>query len=236
MHAQGRKFGHVFVSLQPQGQEAMKISRYSTPGFGAAMSASGTGWTTLALPPYTGPKDGGEVHPYVDILEYDWRWPAVYETEKQRILQFAGNRIAAIQHVGSTSVPRLCAKPVIDIIAGLADWDSATGLRRNLAAFDYHRITSPTKEWHILGRTGSPAFRLHLVPDQSARWKGFLALRDYLRSDSRMASEYCRLKKRLAATHPTDRVKYHQGKGNFLDALEERAMGNFSRSCQGSPN
>lgn len=213
----------------------MKVSPYRIPGFGAAMSISRTGWTALAPPPHAGPRDGGEVHPYLEISEYDWRWPAVYEVERQRILQLAGARITAIEHFGSTSVPRLCAKPVIDIVVGLAQWNDAEGLRRSLAAFDYRRIASPSEEWHILGRTGSPAFRVHLVPHQSRRWKGFLAVRDYLRSDSRIASEYCRLKKRLAAIHHTDRLKYHQGKRDFLTALEERAIGAIPRSRLTNP-
>ena len=105
-----------------------------------------------------------------------------------------------------------------------------------LSRFDYHYIASLEADWHILGRTGSPAFRLHMLPCENFRWRGFLALRDYLRSDHRVASEYCRRKKDLAVTHLTDRVQYSQGKRDFLDGLEDLARRGILASRLVSPN
>jgi GrpB-like predicted nucleotidyltransferase (UPF0157 family) len=205
------------------------------PRFTALVSLSNRGWNTLLLPTHPGPKDGGDVLPYVKIVEYDSRWPAVYEVEKQRILQLAGSRIAAIEHFGSTSIPRICAKPVIDILVGLVDWKEAKGVRRLLSAFDYRYIAGLEEDWHVLGRTGSPAFRVHLVPYQSFRWTGHLALRDYLRSHPRVAFAYCRLKKQMAITHLTQRVKYSQAKREFLDNIEDLARKGILASRLVSP-
>jgi GrpB-like predicted nucleotidyltransferase (UPF0157 family) len=197
------------------------------PGFSAASALAGRQWSFFALPPHPGPKEGGEVLPFVKIVDYDSRWPSIFEVEKQRIVMLAGNRIAGIEHFGSTSIPRICAKPVIDILAGLSDWRTADDVRNLLFGFDY-RYVAGLQDWSIQGRTGSPAFRLHLVPYGSFRWQGFLALRDYLRSDPKAAAEYCRRKRSLGITHHTDRVSYAQGKRDFLESLMGLAVRNIS--------
>ncbi len=168
--------------------------------------------------------------PYVKIVSYDQRWPLIFEVEKQRILMLSGNKVAAVEHFGSTAIPRICAKPCIDMLVGLNHWGEADDLQRMFSRLDYHYIAGLEIDWRILGRTGSPAFRLHLLPYQNFRWKGFLALRDYLRSNPRVAAEYCRQKKHLAVTHQTDRVQYSQGKRDFLDNVEGLARRNILAS------
>jgi GrpB-like predicted nucleotidyltransferase (UPF0157 family) len=182
------------------------------------------------MPPRPGPKDGGDVLPYVKIVSYDQRWPLIFEVEKQRILMLSGNKVAAVEHFGSTAIPRICAKPCIDMLVGLNHWGEADDLQRMFSRLDYHYIAGLEIDWRILGRTGSPAFRLHLLPYQNFRWKGFIALRDYLRSNPRVAAEYCRQKKHLAVTHHTDRVQYSQGKRDFLDNVEGLARRNILAS------
>lgn len=201
----------------------METHAQRIPGFAADGGLSSPGWIRFVPPPRVGPKDSGDVLPYVKIVEYDSRWPVIYEVEKRRILRLAGNRIARIEHFGSTAVPRICAKPVIDIIAGLTDWNTATATQHMLSGFDYRYIAG-LEDWRILGRTGSPAFRLHLVPYGSYRWKGFLALRDHLRANPQDAADYCTLKKKLAVTYMSNRVRYNKAKREFLDR-----MGNLAR-------
>jgi len=206
--------------------------RFATPripGFSASAALVGREGILVAQVPHPGPKDGGEVLPFVKIVDYDSRWPSIYEVEKQRIVMLAGNRIAGIEHFGSTSIPRICAKPVIDILAGLSDWRTADDVRNLLFGFDYRNIGG-LPDWYILGRTGSPAFRLHLVPYGSFRWEGFLALRDYLRSDPNAAAEYCRRKRSWGITHHTDRLSYANAKRDFLDNLQGLAVRNISAS------
>jgi GrpB-like predicted nucleotidyltransferase (UPF0157 family) len=199
------------------------------PGFGAEAGLSAPQWSHVAPLPCAGPKDSGDVLPYVKIIEYDSRWPMMYAVEEERILRLAGNRIAGIEHFGSTAVPRICAKPVIDIIAGLTRWNTADEIQHRLLAFDYRYIAG-LEDWRILGRAGSPAFRLHIVPYASYRWNGFLALRDHLRSNPKDACEYCRLKKQLAMIHVSNRVKYNQAKREFLDHMGDLAKKNILAS------
>jgi GrpB-like predicted nucleotidyltransferase (UPF0157 family) len=205
----------------------MKSRTPKIPGFSASAALVAREGIRIALPPHPGPKEGGEVLPFVKIVDYDSRWPSIFKVEKQRIVMLTGDRIVGIEHFGSTSIPRICAKPVIDILAGLGDWRTADDVRNLLFGFDY-RYIGGLQDWFILGRTGSPAFRLHLVPHGSFRWEGFLALRDYLRSDPKAAAEYCRRKRSLGITHHTDRLNYAQGKRDFLDNLQGLAVRNIS--------
>jgi GrpB-like predicted nucleotidyltransferase (UPF0157 family) len=199
-------------------------------GFTAGPPFIGAGSSGFYMPPRTGPKDGGDVLPYVKVVSYDPRWPTIYQVEKQRILMLVGSLIVGIEHFGSTSIPRMCAKPVIDILCGLRKWEQSTYVRTILARLDYQYIAGLEEDWAILGRTGSPAFRLHLVPYGTFRWYGFLALRNYIGSNPRVASEYCRRKKHLAVTHRSDRISYSQGKRDFLDNLEDLARANILAS------
>lgn len=168
--------------------------------------------------------------PYVKVVGYDSRWPVIFEIERQRSFLLAGDKITAIEHFGSTAIPRICAKPCVDMLVGLNDWADADELQQRLTRMDYHYIAGLEVDWRILGRTGSPAFRLHMLPYQNFRWTGFLALRDYLRSNPRVAADYCRQKKHLAVTHHTDRVQYSQGKRDFLDNVEGLARRNILAS------
>jgi GrpB-like predicted nucleotidyltransferase (UPF0157 family) len=108
------------------------------------------------MPPHPGPKDGGDVLPYVKIVSYDQRWPLIFEVEKQRILMLSGNKVAAVEHFGSTAIPRICAKPCIDMLVGLNHWGEADDLQRMFSRLDYHYIAGLEIDWRILGRTGRP--------------------------------------------------------------------------------
>jgi GrpB-like predicted nucleotidyltransferase (UPF0157 family) len=192
------------------------------PGFAAESGLASPPWSYFALPARTGPKDSGDVLPYIKIVDYDSRWPAIYTVEEQRIRQLIGSTFVRVEHFGSTAVPRICAKPVIDILAGLADWRTADQTQNALYTLDYRYIAG-LEDWRILGRTGSPAFRLHLVPYGSYRWRGFLALRDHLRENPKDAAEYCSLKRKLAVTHMSNRIFYNKAKREFLDRMGDLA-------------
>jgi GrpB-like predicted nucleotidyltransferase (UPF0157 family) len=208
----------------------MNVRPSRIPNFVAQASLLDPLWNQYTLPRHPGPKDGGDVLPYVKVVPYDSRWPVVFEVEKQRIASLAGDQIAAVEHFGSTAIPRICAKPCIDMLVGLKDWRQAGQLKRDFIRLDYRYIAGLDDDWQILGRTGSPAFRLHMLPFQNFRWNGFLALRDYLRSNPRVAAEYCRRKKYLAVMHHTNRVQYSQGKRDFLDNVEDLARENILAS------
>ena len=167
----------------------------------------------------------------VIIVEYDPQWPILYEEEKLRILEAVGHKVLAIEHIGSTAVPGLGAKPIIDIMAGVrkaADAEECLPLLRNIG---YTDVTPQPEEpdWHYcLGKgphTGpyTAAYHLHLVKFMSEHWKKHLLFRDFLRTHPELAQQYYELKKKLAAKHGSDRNAYTEAKTPFIESLVAQA-------------
>jgi GrpB-like predicted nucleotidyltransferase (UPF0157 family) len=138
----------------------------------------------------------------VRIAPYDPAWPAQFEREKALIEAAIGPWLTGgIHHVGSTAVPGLAAKPIIDILAGVEDLPSSTPCIDVLAQLDYLNAPYRAEEMHWFCKP-DPSRRthhLHLVPTGSSRYLAELAFRDALREQPELAAEYAELKQRLAA-------------------------------------
>ena len=132
-----------------------------------------------------------------------------------------------IEHIGSTAVPGLTAKPVIDIMAGVRDLESSVDARVPLAAlhYMYFPYRPDVMHWFCKPSPGRRTHHLHLVPVKSALWTERLIFRDYLRSSSATAAEYAALKVALAVQHQFDREAYTDAKGAFVRAVLDRARG-----------
>jgi GrpB-like predicted nucleotidyltransferase (UPF0157 family) len=165
----------------------------------------------------------------VKVVEYDPRWPTMFQIEKQRILTLIGSNIEAIEHFGSTSVAGMCAKPCIDIVVGLKDMKNSAIVEKAVSRLGYDRLGGG-ENWSILGKPGSTSFRLHVLRYHGERWNGFLSFRDYLRIHRKIAIDYCRRKKRLAVIHRWDRRGYSRAKREFIDLVEDTARRESSSS------
>jgi GrpB-like predicted nucleotidyltransferase (UPF0157 family) len=151
------------------------------------------------------------------IVRYDTEWPRRFEAERELLERVLAPWLeGGIHHIGSTAVPGLAAKPVIDMIAGVRDLDEAR------AAFDPLREQSYFYEAHrpgIAHHFAKPALalrgrthHLHLTEPGSDLWRERLAFRDALRSDPELAAEYEALKMQLAGEHGADVAIYTSGK------------------------
>jgi GrpB-like predicted nucleotidyltransferase (UPF0157 family) len=123
-----------------------------------------------------------------------------------------------IHHVGSTAVPGLAAKPVIDILVGVEDLPSSRACFGVLAELSYQYAPYRAEEMHWFCKP-SPARRthhLHLVPTGSRRYREELAFRDLLRARPGLAENYQTLKRRLAVEYRDDRAAYTDAKGTFI--------------------
>ncbi|MGH2812324.1 MAG: GrpB family protein, partial [Actinomycetota bacterium] len=154
----------------------------------------------------------------VVVAEYDPLWPEVFDRERQDILRVAGHVITRLEHVGSTSVPGLLAKPVIDILAGVEDLYDSLRAIAPLRELGYEYVPEYENELRERRyfRKGDPQARthhVHLVEVGSHFWKRHLAFRDHLRADQAAAEEYARLKGDLARRFPEDREAYTEAKG-----------------------
>ena len=128
--------------------------------------------------------------------------------------------VGGIHHVGSTAVPGLAAKPIIDILVGVRDLDSSRACFDPLAGLGYVYAPYLPEEMHWFCKP-DPARRthhLHLVPLDSKRYRDELSFRDRLQQDPDLAASYVALKRELALAHPTDREAYTDGKSTFIAA------------------
>jgi GrpB-like predicted nucleotidyltransferase (UPF0157 family) len=157
-----------------------------------------------------------------DIHPYDPDWARRGELERDRLTAVLGT--AEVEHVGSTSVPGLAAKPVIDLMTRADDLDVFVTQARDRLAADGWCYVPPEldrRPWRRLfvkpDKTGQRRLaHLHIIEAGHPRWERQLAFRDALRQDPGLAARYADLKRRLAAEHPGDREAYTNGKAAFI--------------------
>lgn len=160
----------------------------------------------------------------VYVVPYDPFWPAIFEAERARLEAVMGRWVAGIEHVGSTAVPGLDAKPVVDIMAGVRSLGDADRCVRTLEEIGYEHRGEAEVPGRIFFRTASPrACHLHLVVVGGEFWESHLLFRDYLRTQPETASEYARLKHELAPRFRHDREAYTEAKTGFAEAVVKRA-------------
>ena len=161
----------------------------------------------------------------IEIVEYDTRWPALFLEERSRLETLLAPWLAGgIEHVGSTAVPGLAAKPIIDIMAPVRGLAESRDAIEALRALDYQYSPYRSRVMHWLCKP-SPQHRthhLHLVPMRSQLWRARLAFRDRLRASPEIAAEYAALKRRLAEEFRDDREAYTRAKGPFITELLRR--------------
>jgi len=157
----------------------------------------------------------------VRIASYDPRWPALFESERATLEGAIGRWASGgIHHVGSTAVPGLDAKPIVDILVGVESLRASQGCFEPLAQIGYLYAPYRREEMHWFCKP-HPARRthhLHLVPWASDRYADELAFRDRLRADPDLAAGYAALKRRLADRFGDDREAYTEAKGDFIRA------------------
>jgi GrpB-like predicted nucleotidyltransferase (UPF0157 family)/GMP synthase-like glutamine amidotransferase len=168
---------------------------------------------------------GGRTRGYA-IADPDPAWASWFEEQADAIRQAMGGLAVRVEHVGSTSVPGLAAKAVIDIQVSVASLVPREPVVGPLVAIGYrHQIDPLESEHEFLSKgyeDGTPV-HVHLCEAGSAWERRHLAFRDWLRSHPDDAAAYADLKRRLAAAHPNDIFTYVDGKSAFIHEVETRA-------------
>ncbi len=172
----------------------------------------------------------------VQIVDYDPRWPAMFEDEKSRIMDAVGEWLVDVQHVGSTSVPGLAAKPIIDMMPTLRDLGDARHCIAPLEALGYEYVPQfetilPERRYFRRGEVQIYSHHVHMVQADTAFWRRHIEFRDYLREHPEAAREYAALKRELAERYRTDRVAYTDAKTEFIRGIEARAAAARSPSA-----
>ena len=156
----------------------------------------------------------------VELASYDPAWPAQFEAERERIRAALGDLTLQVQHIGSTAVPGLPAKPVIDILVSVRQLADAAACIPPLAQLGYTFIDYPQNTDRRFFRKGLPrTHHLHIVAQGSPAERDHLAFRDALRSRPAWREQYAQLKAELAARYKNDRAKYSESKTAFVEGV-----------------
>jgi len=164
----------------------------------------------------------------VELVPYDLSWPALFDQERAVLASTLAPWLAGpIEHIGSTAVPGLIAKPVIDIMAAVENLDASRASISAVAEIGYVYFPYRADVMHWFCKP-SPAIRthhLHLVPMGSRLWIERLAFRDALRRNPATAADYASLKQQLAKQYKFDREGYTNAKASFVQSVVAPALG-----------
>lgn len=161
------------------------------------------------------------------IVPYDQRWPQQFEEEKALLLEEIGAFVLSIEHIGSTAVPGLAAKPVIDILIGVRSLQDAPLFIPPLESRGYEYVSRyeeeiPLRRYLHRKVNGEHTHHLHMVEPGSRFYRVQLAFRDYLRTHLATRDAYAALKLDLAAKYRHDRTAYTDAKSTFILGVLEQ--------------
>lgn len=157
----------------------------------------------------------------VQVLPYSPQWPVMFAATRDLLLRVFAGEDTTIEHIGSTAVPGLAAKPVIDVLLGAPSLDV---IERHTAqldrhGFDYvprHERVLPQRRYFVAQPPSGLRVHLHGVVQDGELWRQHLSFRDALRRDPALRDRYQQLKLQLAIQHAGDKSAYTEAKGPFV--------------------
>jgi len=162
----------------------------------------------------------------VKLSKYNPKWKALFEEESNKLLSVASDYFEDIQHMGSTAIPGIVSKPIIDILAAINSLSNISRIIDPLKKLDYiHRGEQGISRRHLFVK-GGEEFRtnhLHVVEKNHQEWTKHILFRDYLRANPEEAEEYSRLKQALFKKFELDRKNYTTGKSEFIQVIIKKA-------------
>jgi GrpB-like predicted nucleotidyltransferase (UPF0157 family) len=162
----------------------------------------------------------------IQVVDYDPAWPQMFELERESLCRVLGAVAISIHHIGSTAVPGLAAKPVIDIIVEVTSVTDMDCYELQMIGIGYE----PKGEFGIPGRRffqkggDNRTHHVHAYAQGDPQVLRHIAFRDYLKLNQRVASEYGELKRRVAQECHNDIEVYCQGKDTFIKRIEATAI------------
>jgi GrpB-like predicted nucleotidyltransferase (UPF0157 family) len=163
------------------------------------------------------------------VSDYDPNWPTLFAQERTRIKSALGSYALAIEHIGSTAVPGLPSKPIIDLLVGVPSLEEAKkrciGPIEELGYIYIPEYASwiPGELFFRKGPPGPWTHHVHLMEPSYSRWEALLVFRDYLRAHPEAAQAYADLKRALANSSVDDIEAYRTGKNIFVEETTAKA-------------
>ncbi|WP_395010144.1 GrpB family protein [Undibacterium sp.] len=163
----------------------------------------------------------------VIIRPYSEEWPHLFEKIRQELLTAFSPDSTQIEHIGSTAVVGLCAKPVIDVLLGTNSLNEIESQITSLDTLGFGYVSKyeqdiPTRRYFVKSSSDSLRIHVHGVEIGSRIWCEHLKFRDLLRTDAQLRSEYQQLKLRLAAQYADDKSAYTDAKEPFIKSVLEK--------------
>ena len=156
----------------------------------------------------------------VEVVDHYPGWAPLAADACQQVRNVGGDLIADLQHVGSTAVPGLPAKPILDLAASVRTHEAIPEIIKRLTEIGYlYRGYKGENGGHLFVKESSPDIRtihLHVVEHNGVQWKNYLLFRDLLRQDTQLRKQYAELKRRLAKELGNDRHAYTGAKQDFV--------------------
>ncbi len=157
----------------------------------------------------------------IEVVPYDPRWPKAFEEEAKKLEGILGHNLVKIYHIGSTSVPGLHAKPIIDImivVKDILDVDNVTKHFEELGYRAHGELGIPFRR-HFQKGDFIRTHNIHIFEEGAGEIENHIHFRDYLRSSPQAAAEYAELKIQLAKLHPKNMIAYLEGKEGFVHKI-----------------
>jgi GrpB-like predicted nucleotidyltransferase (UPF0157 family) len=163
----------------------------------------------------------------VEVVPHDPRWRDAFEAEAKRVAAALGENVLAVHHIGSTAVPSIYAKPVVDLLVEVGDVTEVDGRSPAMESLGYEVLG----EFGIPGRRyfrkdtheGMRTHNIHAFEAGSAEVGRHLAFRDYMIAHPEDAQRYSELKRKLAEEHPQSMDGYMDGKDGFIKEIDRKA-------------
>jgi GrpB-like predicted nucleotidyltransferase (UPF0157 family) len=162
----------------------------------------------------------------VIIEDYNPDWSREFEREKEKLLKILNGKIISIEHIGSTSVKGLGAKPILDIMVGVNNLEEVDEFIEPLKRIGYEFVRHkdfPERRFFRRGQWRAGTHHLHIYQFKSKHWNNNILFRDFLRTYPNVLKQYHQLKKELAEKYRYDRVAYTQAKAPFIQNVIKKA-------------
>lgn len=155
----------------------------------------------------------------VIIEDFNADWSKGFVQEKEKLMNILADKIISVEHIGSTSIEGLGAKPILDIAVGVDDLDVVDEFIEPLKQIGYEFVYHkdfPERRFFRKGKWRAGTHHLHFYEYKSEHWNNQLLFRNYLRNNTEVIKEYHQLKKELAEKYRYDRVLYTEAKAPFI--------------------
>jgi GrpB-like predicted nucleotidyltransferase (UPF0157 family) len=168
----------------------------------------------------------------VELVEYNPEWATLFQKEAQLIQNTIGRYVIAIEHIGSTAIPNLKAKPIIDILIGIESLKDSKEIISALETIDYQSFPEnklfPERIFFRkkISDTTQQQYNLHVTVHKNGYWDILLIFRDYLLAHPETTKEYELVKQHMATRFPNNRIAYGIGKEGYMISVIEKAKKN----------